>query len=152
MHDDERLIPELAGWNNGAGIRLEAWISAIGRYDHAIGYGAVFWPRFVLYDDCVLLYEPDARNYQDWVTWAQGDKTRVETMLNHRHLVDLFPNSAFRPSKEILLWLGQTLKETWSCKVVRDFPERPCEVVLDCKNDVDLAEYQITLFQSKRNR
>lgn len=44
MNGVERLIPELAGWNDGKGISVESWISGIGRYDHAIGYCTIFWP------------------------------------------------------------------------------------------------------------
>jgi hypothetical protein len=56
------LIPELGTWNDGQGIDLESWANAVGRYDFAIAKAAIFWPDFVVYDDCVFRYDPDAKN------------------------------------------------------------------------------------------
>ncbi len=78
MHEDaQRLIPGLSEWNNGAGIDLAGFLSAIARYDHAIAYATMFWPDFVLCDDCVFLHNPDPRIYQDWLKRCNGDKTQV---------------------------------------------------------------------------
>ena len=41
------MLPELAEWNNGKGIDLKSWIGCSGNFRLAIGYSAIFWPRFV---------------------------------------------------------------------------------------------------------
>jgi hypothetical protein len=46
--DDSKLIPELADWNAGTGITLAAWISGVGRFDHALGYSTIFFARFLI--------------------------------------------------------------------------------------------------------
>jgi hypothetical protein len=51
----DKLIPELRHWNNGKGIHVLEWLSAIGNYEHAIAYAELFWPDFVEHDGCVLL-------------------------------------------------------------------------------------------------
>jgi hypothetical protein len=148
MHEDaSRLIPELPLWNNGKGISLGAWTSCIARYDHAIGYATLFWPDFVLYDDCVFLYEPDPEIYQEWMTGCKGDKSEVERVMNHRHITDMFINSEIEPTKEIIMHLGRLLKDMWQCRLQRDFPERCIKVELFDDGNDDLAQYQITVFQ-----
>lgn len=86
MHEDgHRLIPRLSQWNNGAGIDLSGFLSAIARYDHAIAYATTFWPDFVLCDDCVFLHDPDLSIYHDWLKRCNGDKPQAESVMNHHH-------------------------------------------------------------------
>ena len=47
--DVETLIEELDQWNNGKGVSAQDWISMMGKYDFAIGYSLIFWPRFILH-------------------------------------------------------------------------------------------------------
>lgn len=144
-----RLIPELAAWNNGDGVDLVSWIGCIGRYDHALGYAAIFWPDFEFYDGCIFLRHPDPKTYQDWMVRCNNDRTAVESMMNHRHIVDLFPNSEFPPTKEIVLHLGRLLKDLWTCKLAREFPDSRVTVEFAETASDDLLSYVITLFQQR---
>jgi len=150
MHENaDKLIPELALWNNGKGISLNAWTSSFARYDHSVGYGTMFWPDFVLHDDCVFFHEPDPQTYQDWMTHCKGDKTQVESVMNHHHVVDMFINSEITPTKEMVLHLGRLLQDMWRCRLQRDFPQRRIRVeFLDDDTD-DLLQYQITVFKER---
>jgi len=151
MHEDaDKLIPELRQWNDGTGISLEAWRSYVARYDHAIAYATLFWPDFVLYEDCVFLNEPTPAAYQDWVTHCGGDKQAVERVMNHRHIADMFINSEVAPTKEILVHIGRLLKDMWQCKLRRDFPDRQIKVELYEGDSDDVAQYEITVFHEKR--
>jgi hypothetical protein len=136
-------------WNNGEGISMKGWIGCIARYDHAIGYAALFWPDFVLYDDCLFVTEPSPENYQEWMTRNDGDRTRVEAMINHRHIQDIFMNSEFEPTKEIVVHVGKLLKDMWQCKLQRDFPERRIRVEFYGDDPIDLLDYVITVFQER---
>ena len=149
MSDIRELIPELSAWNNGAGIDVQSWISAIGRYDHAIGYATVFWPRFSTYDDCIFRHDIGAGLYQQWMDAMKGDKSAVEAAVNHQHIVDLFPNSAFSPSKDIVLYVGALLSDMWTCKLNREYPERRFEVRRPDGDAVELVDYKITFFQRR---
>jgi hypothetical protein len=144
--DDSRLVPELADWNAGAGITLEQWISGVGRFDHALGYAAIFWPNFVQYEGCVFRSSPDRAVYQEWLENMAGDCARVEAMMNHVHLADLFIGSDYQPSKALLVRLGQIIEEMWSCKLAQDFPSKRFEIrfISDTENLTDLA---LTFYQ-----
>lgn len=143
----ERLIPELAQWNGGAGIDLHAWIGIVGRFDHAVGFAAVFWPDFTVHDDCVLLRPMSVENYNDWMTETRGDRKAVESALNHRHVADLFGDAETTP--EVLAHLGRVMRDMWSCKLARDFPGRRVKVDFHGTDSADLLDYVITVFQER---
>jgi hypothetical protein len=150
MHGDaNKLIPELSAWNGGAGIDVQSWIGCVGRYDYALGYASLFWPDFVMHDGCILLHTPEPQNYLQWMNTCQGNRTKVEAVLNHRHILDLFPNSEFQPSKEVVLHIGRLLKDMWSAKLHRAFPDSPVRVEFheDCSDN--LLECEITVFQDR---
>jgi hypothetical protein len=149
MHENaDKLIPELSLWNDGTGISLPSWLSCIARYDHAIAYAVIFWPDFVLYDNCIFLNKPDEKTYNDWITQCKGDKASVEAVMNHRHILDIFCNSEVNPTKDIVLHLGRLLKDMWQCKLQRDFPERNMMVEFYDDDSDDLLDYQITFFHA----
>ena len=132
------LVPELSDWNNGAGISVESWIGCIGQFDHAIGYGTIFWPEFVVHDDCVLRYEIDDDRYQNCLRTCSNDKTAIEALFNHLHVANLFPNSKFQPTQAVVVHLGSMLKEMWSYKLRAEFPNRQFDVVFDHEDAVEL--------------
>ncbi len=69
--------------------------------------------------------------------------------MNHRHILDLFVNSEFQPGQDVVLHIGTTLKDMWSCKLARDFPARQFDVVFPYGNPLQLVDYQITFFQRR---
>jgi hypothetical protein len=71
----------------------------------------------------------------------------VEATINHRHIIDIFPNSEFPANIPIIIYLGELLKEMWSCKLKIDFPERQFQIDFDSEEDGNLSRYEITLFQ-----
>lgn len=150
MHDNaSTLIPELAKWNDGRGIDLPDWGFAIGRFDHAIAYLEAFWPDFVQHDDCVFRYKPDPTTYSEWMRQLDGDQQRVEVVMNHLHILDMFQSQDFEPHKEVVRHLAAVLKDMWSCKLSRDFPQkRFCVQVYESETD-DLLDYEITFFQDR---
>jgi hypothetical protein len=151
MNDDESfLIPELATWNNGAGITLNAWISGVGRFDHALGYAAIFWPSFIQYESCILRSVPDRSAYQQWMKSMDGETAKVEAMMNHLHLIDLFACSDYQPNKALLLRLGQIMTEMWSCKLARDFPDKRFGIQLISDSE-DVTDWELTFFQCPKS-
>jgi len=125
-----------------------SWIKCIGRYDHAIGYSALFWPDFVIHDDCLFLDPPDIDNLNAWMSHFKGDKTAVESIINHRHIVSLFLNSEFEPTEAVVVHLGRLPQEMWSCKLARDFPDRRAKAKLSDAGG-DLLAYEITVYQQR---
>jgi hypothetical protein len=152
MDYTDKLIPELSGWNNGDGIDVESWIRCVGRYDHAIGYASLFWPRFVVHDDCVFRYTLDKDTYSRWMDATGNDKRRVEAVVNHLHILDLFRDSEFQPNRDVILYVGSIFKDMWSCKLERDFPSRHFDVVFPDDASMELVDYEITFMQREQGR
>ena len=121
--DYAALIPELATYLDGEPGTVEMWLNWIGRYDAAVAYASLFWPEFVEVDGCVLLGPGVPESYAEWKASHPGDPSAIEATLNHLHLGDLF-SQAPRPNAAVLLHLGCLLRETWSAKLARDFPDR----------------------------
>jgi hypothetical protein len=150
MHEHaDNLIPDLSRWNDGHGIDLLSWIGCVGREDHAIAYAALFWPDFTVHDDCVFLDPPNVDNFNAWMAQCKGDRTAVESVTNHRHIVTLFGDSDFDVTKDVVVHLGRLLKDMWSCKLTRDFPDRRMTVEFSEADTDDLLDYEITVYQQR---
>jgi hypothetical protein len=143
------LIPELGAWNDGRGIDLESWANAVGRYDFAIAYATIFWPDSVIHDDCVFRYDPDGKNYEDWMKSLEGDRARVEHVMNHLHIMDMFISEGFEPTDRFVIHVAELLKNMWSCKLARDFPQRSFQIEIYEGTPDDLLGYEITFFQKR---
>jgi hypothetical protein len=145
----KKLIPELADWNDGKGIDVRSWISCVGNYEHAIGYTEIFWPSFEYYDGCIFFKGFSKSNYHEWLENQKGNKLAVQAVVNHTHILDLFPNVDEQPSEQQVIFLGQTLKNMWHQKLKIDFPNHNCVVLFEEENCDDLLSYEITFFISE---
>src|SRR6266496_1283812 len=143
------LIPELKLWNHGQGIDIDAWIACIGNFEQAIGYSRLFWPDFVEHDGCVLAAGFSEESYRGFMAQTGGNKRAVESVMNHRHIVDLFGDPKLRPTREQVVYLGRILKDLWSAKLRRDFPTRSITVSFREGEYEDLTDYEITFFQDQ---
>jgi len=151
------LIPELKAGNGGRDIPIDEWRSIIGSYEHCVAYGTLFWPDFVEYEDCVFFDHGNgaasmANNYKGFMAQTNGDKAAVEAVMNHRHILDLFPNAKQEASREMILYVGRLLKEMWQVKLDRDFPNRKITVSFPDDHADDLLAYEITFFQEEHLR
>ena len=147
--DFTKMLPELQAWNNGKGIDAESWIRCIGRFDHAVGYGQLFWPEFTIHDDCIMFADFTVESYDSWMKHTSGRRAPVEAVMNHRHILDLFSADASDVSRELVLYLGRLLRDMWSCKLKRDFPDRDILVSFPDEHYDDLIDYQITIYHQK---
>ena len=145
--EEARLVPEIKEWNGGDGIDLYGWISCIGTYEFAIGYSQLFWPKFILYDGCLLRDGFDEENYREWVAQMNGDKRSVESMMNHVHLASLLPSTEDSPTEEQLIYLGRTLKEMWQAKINLEFPDLKVVVHFEEEKIEWFEDYVLTIFQ-----
>lgn len=145
--DFASLIPELSEWNAGEGIEIGAWLSCVGNYEHAIAYARLFWPEFAVHEDCVLFADFAEASYQGFASQTRGSRKALESVMNHRHLLDLFPSAPTEPTRAQIVHLGRALKDMWSSKLRRDFPSREIVVTFREEGIEDLLDYQITFFQ-----
>jgi hypothetical protein len=121
---------------------LEAWIGCVGSYEHAIGYGELFWPDFVEHDGCILLTGFSEESYLGFMQKTGGNRQATEAVMNHRHILDLFCGSERRPTREQVVYLGRLLKEMWAAKLQRDFPGKRFVVSFQEKPTEDLLDYE----------
>jgi hypothetical protein len=143
------LIPETRDWNGGRGISLEAWVSCVGSYEHAIAYGELFWADFVEHDGCVFFAGFSEESYHGFMQQAGGDRQAVEAVMNHCHILDLFCRPGLAPSREQVVYLGRLLKEMWAAKLQRDFPGKRFVVAFPEEPSENLLDYQVTFFQER---
>lgn len=148
--DIAKVLPELRSWNEGKGIDAESWIRCIGRFDHAVGYGHLFWPSFTIHDDCIMFSDFTVDSYDAWMKQTSGRKRAVEAVMNHRHILDLFSSDESEVSRELVLYLGRLLRDMWTCKLKRDFPDRDIIVSFPEEHCDDLLDYEITIFHQKK--
>ena len=109
-------------------------------------YRELFWPDFIERDGCVFLAFDEAR-YQEWLRTLEGDRARVEAMMNHRHIVDSLPQAVEEPSRDLVLAFGRLLREAWDAKLQRDFPDRKFVVSFPEDHSDDLIDYEVTFWQ-----
>ena len=147
--DWRRLLPRLEG--------ADPVVCAIanGGVEAAIGCSVLFWPYFVTHDGMVFLSfngcefdESKAENVRVWMKSCDDDRSRVEAVLNHRHICDLLWGAKPQASDEQQLFLAARLKESWSRKLQQDFPDRrfKCEVFGEeglVPLDVEVTFYEI---------
>lgn len=92
-------------------------------------------PDLIKVRGCVLFawaYRPD--NFETWWTELKGDRVRIESVLNHVHLWDVFDAEGDDGNK--LGALAEVVAESWRASVAKRFPGRSFEVsVSDGKDD-----------------
>jgi len=147
--DFSTLILELRLWNEGNGIDVDSWLTCVGNHEHAVAYGSLFWPKFTIHDDCVLFADFNEESYSGFLDSTRGHKKSVEIVMNHQHILQLFQNESDDPSEDLIVYLGRLLRDMWSCKLARDFPERNIVVSFPEEKVGDLLNYEITFYQER---
>ena len=144
MAQSQSFVPE--PWSSTQQPELD-WLFNTGSVAQALAYRELFWPRFTEHDDCVFLFF-DPEKCESWTNTLDGDKTRTEATVNHRHIADLFEEGQ-SASHEWLIALGRTLKQCWAAKLRLDFPERQFEVQFNETLAVNSTDYEITFYQQR---
>lgn len=114
-------------------------------------WGALLWPDFAEHDGCVFRASLDDRGraiYRNWLDRLDGDRRRVEAVMNHIHIADLLEHLVESPSREVILTCGRTLKDLWMTKLHHDFKDRRFIVDFSEDQGEDLVDYEITFYQT----
>lgn len=136
MTDARSLMPELEAWNHGRGISPLDWLYCGSRSDHAIAFCDLFWPTFVVVDDCVLRSDYSEDGLREWKS-VKASRQTTEGGLNVLSLVDLFvPNGEVWSElvQRRAIYLGQVLANIYRVKLARDFSDREFVVKLECED------------------
>ena len=145
--DFSKLIPDLPTWNNGAGISVEGWIMCVGTFELAVGYSRLFWPEFVECEGCVFFGEFSVDSYHAFSEQCKGNRRRIETVMNHRHLFYYFSHAGGSATETQIIYLGRVLKDIWQIKLARDFPGRKFVVNFSEGPHEGLIEYEVSFWQ-----
>jgi len=144
----ESMQAELAAWNQGRGICLEAWTGCSGNFRLAVGYATVFWPTFVEFEGYILREGFSIDSLRGFEASCKGNRRAVETVMNHLHIADIQHSGCEDLSKDKILLLGNKLKEIYQAKLQWQFPDRPCVVSFPTPNEPDeLIDYEISFWQ-----
>lgn len=138
-------MPELRAWNDGQGISPLDYVFSCARSDTATAYIDLFWPEFVVFEDCVLRAGFKEDGVRAWQATKGSTRRHVEAATNCLDIGSLFRNSAEEQSELIYdraLLVRATLVETYTAKLERDFPERIFHVELLDDDEVALTFYQ----------
>jgi hypothetical protein len=109
-------------------------------------YKKFFWPDFVAHDGCVFLaFDEDI--YRQWFEQTGGDRRKIESVMNHRHIIDILPATLESPTRNLVVAYGQLLRDVWETKLHRDFPTRRFCVSFPSEHCEDLTDYEVTFYQ-----
>ena len=148
--DYASLISDLQQWNNGDGIDVESWVGCVGNLPLAIGFGSLFWPRFVLYRGYVLFASFSETALDSFIGCCNGDRRAVEATMNHRHLLDFFCDAndgepSAEPNDAQLRHFGRLLREMWQAKVKLDLPAEDVVVSFQDEPVADWLDWIVTV-------
>ena len=102
---------ELSSWNNGAGIDLRSWVGCSGNFSLAIGYAAVFWPEFVLFEGYILRRGFSEVALRRWEGQEDSTRKSVEWVTNHLHVADIQYWGCPDITRDKILMPGNALRE-----------------------------------------
>lgn len=146
----QSMQAELGAWNNGDGIDLKSWVGCEGNFRLAVGYASIFWPKFVEFEDYILVDGFSIEALRGFEAQKGNTSKSVEWVVNHLHIRDIQHYGCPDISQDKILLIGNTLKEIYEAKLKFDFPGKPCIVEFYQPEDLkDLTEYQISFWQLK---
>jgi hypothetical protein len=93
-------------------------------------------PTFLEVRGCVLLpwaYEPN--NFEQWWEELDGNRPKIEAVLSHQHLWDIFLIEDEDREEEWLNQLGEVISECWRETLRLRFPNREFDVVFSNTED-----------------
>jgi hypothetical protein len=108
-------------------------------------------PQFLEYDACIFLTDGfNKESYASWLDFYDGiglGKSAVESIMNHRHILELFLNEPPEPSRRLVNEAGQLLEELWLTRLRAAFPNR--DFVVRYFPDVAPSSSEITFCQRR---
>ncbi|MEU6327884.1 hypothetical protein ABZ851_11445 [Streptomyces sp. NPDC047049] len=105
----------------------------------ALAAAWLFCPETVDYRGCVFLKENFRQNIvDDWFTRLEGDGRRIELVVNHVELWDMFSNTPLTDNDQLgedLPQLALALGECWQGVVSARYPDR--EITVEVSDEED---------------
>ena len=150
MNIPESIKKELDKWNHGEGISPVEWINCMGRYDYFFGFSRLIWPELVKLEGKIYLADiADKERIRK--NNAEGiDQSRNQVFINAFCLTDLFDHAEEDIEEDLLLYLAEMLRQSWTAKIAQDFPESTARVIVDnCLDEPGIGEIIISITEDK---
>ena len=127
-------------------MTLSEYARATVSVDHFFAVASILWPKFVRHGEGLFLadgFSPE--RFETWMASCNDDITRVERVMNHRHIGDLL--GAFAQSNEGHLFdsAAELLQRCWTAKIRSAFPSVSANVVI-YRTDSDV---ELTIFTAR---
>ncbi len=144
----ESMKSELMTWNNGRGIGLMEWTANTGSFSLAVGYSELFWPRFIEFENYVLLEGFGLEGLRSFERAPGATRHSIEQVMNHFHIADIHHEACADITADKLVILGSRLREIYAAKLAFEFPGRKFSVEFIQPDDPEeLEDYQLTFSQ-----
>lgn len=120
IHCNHSDFPDIATWLRSVADRAEV-------------RATLLCPKFQLHDGCVFFSDIEMESYRIWLRALNGNKTAVQMVMNHRHILEWFLRAENEPARSQVVCLGRTLEKLWTAKLRLDFPNE--NIVVSFRED-----------------
>jgi hypothetical protein len=149
---DPDLLPTLremrATWT-GPTINLWSFVNFKGSMELGYAFASLFWPELIEVQGGIFVAEQFGQDsFDHWFESLGGSLTRVEAMMNHLHVNDIFLNAPIDdhlPSS-VDRRFAESLAGCWRAAAAAQFPHLPIQVECDTDIDPDAHDFEVTLF------
>ena len=146
------LIPEMQNDDGSDWVDVENWLYNEGTNGILIATGAIYWPDFIVYRDCIIrdsAPRDHAANFDRLITGGPIERGYVEERLNRLEIADIIQASEGDSlSMEQALYLGRTLEQTWKAKLALDFPNTEFYVSFIVHGEDEVSDLEVTFCQA----
>ena len=97
----------------------------------AAAFVTLFLPEFCIHEGMIFLSkEFDKETYESYIASGFSDQ-EISFMINHVHVIDLFPYKPEQIDSEVAQFVGNGLAESWTAKLEREFGSGSAYVELE---------------------
>jgi hypothetical protein len=124
---DRNTLPLFSQWKREwqrPDFDLDYYAVLNGNIELAIAYSDLLWPTVRLVQGCYIL-EQEGRDYtkHTFENMSLEQQQQAESLYNHTHLYDCFPNQHRGTPLEAYEYLAHIMLQTWQAALHKQFPE-----------------------------
>lgn len=106
----------------------------------------LFYPSFVLVDDCVIVdWKFNRETFEEWKKAFKGDIRGVEFKMNYRLVSDFFDDATLELNYQNISFIGHVLMRTWESALKEAYPEKRFKMFGE--KDGELDDFWISFCQ-----
>lgn len=114
-------------------ISLVSYASENVEIHQAVTISMMLWPTFCKIDGCFIWQRSNEEeklvsNVGTWMEQRNGDRSAVESIVNHLHLWDVFDSQGEDGAEEAIEWMASIFEKSWTCALKDQYPDVSFEV------------------------